>query len=284
MRQDFASLGCGIGFRNELKPLLLKHKECFDFVEIYPESFMPSLGADRAQIELLGCIADEFKVVVHSVNLSIATEKVNVDYIKEIKLVCDKVNAPYYSDHLSITQVSNVSVGQLTPIHYNEQTLKRVVANINFVQNYLERPFLIENIAYHYMLNDDFLQEVDFINAVVNETNCGILLDLANLHANSINYNFNPFIYLDQLDKQHIAQIHLAGGVYDSSGYLYDSHNNVVETETWRLLNYILKKSFVNNIILEYDQEFPDYKDILMQLDFSRAIMRTSKKIKELIS
>lgn len=261
---------CGIAYRKELDNIIYQNKKKISFIEITANSFIPLNR--NGNLKRLETLAENFKIFVHGTTLSIASPTIDISYLKEIKEICSIVSSPYYSDHLSISSFSDINLSHFSPLLYNEKILNRLISNIHQVQNFIERPLLLENISYHFFLNDSPFIEADFFNKLCEKTNCGILLDLANLHANSINHKFDPYEYIDTINKKNIFQIHIAGGEYDKKGYLYDSHGNLVEKQTWELLFYLVKEGCLVPIILEYDQKFPETKYLLMELELMQKV------------
>lgn len=280
MEKKDSGFGVGIGFHSEMEKSIFEHKAEIDFIEISPESYMPMYGASHKKRTELDALKKEFRLMVHSTNLSIASPSLDKTYLENIKTVCDQSNALYYSDHLAITRLEDVSLGHLSPTRYCPEILERIIKNIKTVQNIIERPFLLENIAYHFLLNDSPFDEVTFFNTLTSETGCGILLDLANLHANSHNFNFNPYEYIDRLNLDPVMHVHIAGGDYDSSGYLYDSHSNITELATWELLMYLTQHTEICTASLEHDSNTPSFDKLLKQIKLAKGILEAAREEK----
>jgi uncharacterized protein (UPF0276 family) len=255
--------GVGIGFREEISKDIFKHRESIECVEIITERYI----YPKSEYSLKR-LSEQFKIVPHGVSLSIALSKLEKDDLKKIKRVCDIVQCEYYSEHLCLSGVPGIDLGHLTPIVMNERSLANIIKNINTFQDYIERPLVLENITYDFQMPGNEISQEQFFHSLVKETNCGVLLDLANIHTNSYNHHFDPYLFIDNMPLQNIVQVHLAGGSYShDKKILFDSHNNPVEEKTWILLDYLLKKTKVKTIILEHDSNFPeDFEILLSQL------------------
>ena len=124
------------------------------------------------------------------------------------------------------------------------------------MQELVGLPFLLENITYYLDVESE-LTESEFITAVVQQADCGLLLDLTNVYINSVNHGFDPFDFLAQLPLERVLQAHLAGGEWQGSTMI-DSHALSVNEEVWCLLEFVLSRSPVKGILIERDQNFQD--------------------------
>lgn len=263
--------GVGLGFRNEISASIYQNQNEINCLEILTEQFMQG----RDNLRLLGYLRDRFKVVPHGVSLSIGSECINFDHLKKVKEICDIVNAEYYSEHLCITRAPGIDLGHLCPIPYNEVMLQRVIRNVLKIQDFIERPLVLENITYKFNVPIQSITQEEFFSILTHETNCGMLVDVANLHTNSYNHHFNPYQFIDRLPLKHIVQVHLAGGFYTKEGELIDSHNRAVELESLELYEYLNKRANIKTVILEHDDNFPeDFSVFLGQLAIAKKIQQ----------
>ena len=69
---------------------------------------------------------------------------------------------------------------------------------------------------------------------VVEQADCGILLDVNNIYVSSQNHSFDPFEYLGNVPHERVAQIHIAGhSKYEK--YILDTHDHPVIDPVWQL-------------------------------------------------
>lgn len=266
-------LGCGIGFRREIESDILNNCHNIDFLEIITDNYI-NIPVQQEKLKLL---VEKFKIIPHGINLSIASNRMDQIYLRDIKEICKIIRAPYYSEHLCFSKIPGICSGHLLPIWFNDEYLVKVIANINFVQDFLEMPLVIENIAYSIEMPESHMSQEQFFKYMVEGTGCGILLDLANLHANSYNFQFDPYKFLDKFPLDNVVQIHLAGGYYNTKKKLIDSHSFPVHNETWDLLKYTLQKTQVKAVLLEHDDNFPKNFDALLnQLNYARTIIKNA--------
>lgn len=238
-------------------------------LELIPESFFFGKRADF--IKRLGNSGKP--VIGHCVELSLGTdEPLDKAHLENTKKVLDQVNTVIFSDHLCMTRASGVEIGQLTTLPFTKKVVDVTCRKIEQVQESIKKPFMIENITNRFLYPANELDEASFINAVTRKSGCGLLLDLANLHINSVNFKFNPYRWLDKIDGESIMGIHLAGGVKEG-GVLYDTHSREVPQSVWDLLAYTLVKSRPEVIIIEWDQHMPSTDRLIEECRYGETFI-----------
>lgn len=263
--------GVGLGHRDEISDAIFKHEDHISCLEIVTERYM----SRHADLYALRKLSERFKVIPHGVSLSIGSDHINDEHLIKIKQVCDVINADYYSEHLCITRTSGINTGHLCPMQYNEDMLATVIKNVEHVQSFIERPLVLENITYSYEIPNSTMTQQSFINELVNETGCGLLLDVTNVHTNAHNNQFNPFQFLEQMPLENIVHVHLAGGQYTKSGELIDSHNMAIELRSFELFDFLNKIANIKTVIIEHDSNFPkDFSVFIEQLAIANAIFK----------
>jgi uncharacterized protein (UPF0276 family) len=181
-------------------------------------------------------------------------------------------NAPWFSDHLAFTKVPGADIGQLTQLWFTQESLEVVCRNIRQVKALIGAPLLLENITYYFPLPNAEITEAQFITRALDETDCGMLLDVNNIHINSMNLDFDPFAFIESLPLERVVQIHLAGGARCGS-MVVDTHSTAVREEVWDLLEFVLDRVSVKGIILEWDQDFPAFDVLTEHLERARSSM-----------
>lgn len=269
MLKNVTNHGVGIGFRGELHQQIIANPDKIDCVEIVAEHYIHKPNA----LPKLKALADKFKLVPHGVNLSIASSSPNTQYLQAIKEICKIAQSEYYTDHLSLTKAPGIASSHLAPVWLSENMLKNVISNIKIAQDFIGLPLLLENISYDFTIGINTIPTEAFLSEIVKETGCGILLDVANLHINSHNHNFNPYHFIDKLPTGAIVQTHIAGGIHANSGKLIDSHSHDVSSNTFKLLEYVSRKTQLKCVILERDSNYPDnFESLLADMSKARTI------------
>jgi uncharacterized protein (UPF0276 family) len=269
IKNQLPTLGIGLGLRRDMAEDTFEQSHCVDWVEIAPENFMGIGGRAR---DLLERARERFPVISHGLNLSVgSTDDLSLDYLKELKLLLDSVNAPWWSDHLCFTSVGGVYMHDLLPLPFTREAVSHVAKRAKIVQNYIERPFLLENISFYMYPPGGELTESQFLAEVAEEADCGLLLDVNNIYVNSINHKFDPYKFVDEIPVERTVQIHLAGHkkIKDT---IIDTHGAPVVEPVHELLECVLKRTSVMGVMLERDQNFPDFQEIVGELNVLRQI------------
>jgi uncharacterized protein (UPF0276 family) len=255
-RFELPNLGLGVGLRSVHFGYILENHPEVDWFEIISENFMDSGGRPRY---VLDQIAERYPVVMHGVSLSIgSTDRLDFEYLKKLKRLADDIGAVWISDHLCWTGISGINTHDLLPVPLNEATLKLVVQRIRTVQDFLERPLVLENPSTYVGFVDSTLSEWEFISRMAAEADCGLLLDVNNVYVSSVNHDFDPVEYIAALPHDRVIQFHLAG--HSNCGtHLIDTHDGQVIESVWEL--YRLAHQLTNGAatLLEWDARIPDF-------------------------
>jgi uncharacterized protein (UPF0276 family) len=99
------NLGVGLGLRRELAAETFENADQIDFLELVPENYMDLGGRIRERLDIA---LEKFPLVTHGVNLSIgSTDPLSQDYLASISRLLNKINAPWWSDHLCFASIAN---------------------------------------------------------------------------------------------------------------------------------------------------------------------------------
>jgi len=263
-------LGSGLGYRAEIRQQVLAAAGAIDFVEIITERYTghPALWRD------LDAACERFQVIPHGVSLSIGSARpAERDHLRAVRRVSDRTRSPYYSEHLALTGVPGIDLGHLSPLWFTEQSLAIVARNVRQVQDTLEKPLVLENVTYHFELPLSQMSQAEFFHRLVAATGCGLLLDVTNIHTNATNHHFDPLAFLESMPLAAVVQVHVAGG-YFHDGFLIDGHCAPVAEESWRLLEALAARTAVRGVLLEHDDQFPEFPVLLDQVARARRIIR----------
>src|SRR4051794_39156762 len=135
-------LGVGLGYRRELRDVVLSAADQIDFLELLTDQYMdmPARQAREAQE-----LATVFPIVLHGVDLSVGTdEPPDMEYVDKICQVAEWTHAEWVSDHLCFTRVGGVNIGQLTPLSFTNEAADIAARNIRTVQAAIGLPFAVE--------------------------------------------------------------------------------------------------------------------------------------------
>jgi uncharacterized protein (UPF0276 family) len=199
-------------------------------------------------------------------------------YLDAIADFARAVNATAISDHIGITHHGGRDLGHFAPVVYRRGAVNAIARNCDIIRRRLERggvnaPIFLENIAYFAEMWPEHatMTEPEFVCEVLRASGCGLLLDLENVHANAVNFAYDPFSFIDQVAAVGAkCQIHLAGG-HTEAGFYLDSHAHPVPASTWALFRYALSAiPTVEAVFIERDAP-PSGKGDSLELDLQQA-------------
>ncbi len=254
--QSMANPGLGLGLRSAHFDYIIKQQPDVDWFEIISENFMDSGGRPR---HILRQLAERYPLVMHGVSLSIgSTDPLNRDYLSKLKALASEVKPLWVSDHLCWTGINMLNTHDLLPVVLNEESLQHIIGRINQVQDYLERPLVIENPSTYLTFNQSTIAEYDFLRYMAEETGCGLLLDVNNVYVSGFNNDFDPVHYIKQLPHNRIVQMHIAGHQH-CGDYIIDTHDRNVVDDVWALFALAWQLTGGVATLLEWDSNIPDF-------------------------
>lgn len=263
LKETLPKLGIGLGLRRDMASETLEHRAQIGFLELVPENYMGIGGRAR---EVLDKAAAAYPLISHGVNLSIgSTDDLNYDYLKQLKSLLDEYDIPWFSDHLCFTSIEGSYLHDLLPLPFSRETVKHIVERVKRVQDFVERPFLLENISFYMYLPGGDMTEGEFITEILELADCGLLLDVNNVYVNALNHGFDAHKFLDTLPLERVVQIHIAGHKMGKE-MIIDTHGSPVIEPVYELLDAVLRKTPVCGVLLERDQNFPQFDEILSEL------------------
>jgi len=255
-RLGHANLGLGVGLRAAHFEHILRHRPPVDWFEVISENFVDSGGRPR---HVLRQIAELYPVVMHGVSLSIgSTAALDFDYLGKLKRLAREVDARWISDHLCWTGVLGRNTHDLLPVPFTEATLAHVASRVRAVQDFLERPLVLENPSSYVTFAHSTMSEWEFIARLAEEAGCGLLLDVNNVYVSSFNHDLDPAEFIRSLPHERIVQFHLAGHA-DYVTHLIDTHDHQVADPVWELYREAHRLTGGVSTLLEWDASIPPF-------------------------
>jgi uncharacterized protein (UPF0276 family) len=271
-RLGHPNLGLGVGLRTVHFTHILHEQPEVDWFEIISENFMDSQGRPRHVLEQ---IAERYRVVMHGVSLSIgSTDPLDFEYLTKLKRLAQHVNALWVSDHLCWTGVAGLNAHDLLPIPLNEATLAHVAARVRTVQDFLERPLVLENPSTYVGFAGSTMTEWEFLSRMTEATGCGLLLDVNNVFVSSVNHDFDPVEYIRNVPHRRVVQFHLAGHT-DCGTHRIDTHDNHVIDPVWELYRLAHELTGGASTLLEWDARIPEFPVVHAEVLKARQYMTT---------
>jgi uncharacterized protein (UPF0276 family) len=255
----------GVAFKNKHFDQIIEKNHDIDFFEIHTENFFFAKGA--AQLGMLEKISEKYLLSMHCVGLSLGS-KITDSHLKKVVHLNQKFSPFLLSDHISWSQSpsSKTHINDLLPIPYNLESLEIICNNIKKFQDQCSRNILIENPSSYLSFKSSLMPEWEFINKILEETGCNLLLDINNIvvTANNIQ-NFNAKQYLQNLNLEKVKEIHLSGHNEENHGnrvVKVDTHVGDICSQTWNLFREFIrmKKSKDSSVavLVEWDSNVPD--------------------------
>jgi len=261
--------GAGLGFRREMLDQLdelAQHKP--DFLEVAPENWIPFGGLLGKQF---AAIAEQYPFVCHGLSLSLGSpEPLDIEFVKQVKAFHRQHNILLYSEHLSYCSGSG-HMYDLMPIPFTEEAIKHVAGRIRTVQDIMEQKIAIENVSYYAAIGQQ-MPEIDFINGVLEQADCLLLLDVNNIYVNSVNHNYDAKAFLTSLPTERIALGHIAGHYNEAEDLIVDTHGADVIDEVWQLQHQAYQHHGVYPTLLERDFNMPPMNELLAEVQKIRDI------------
>jgi uncharacterized protein (UPF0276 family) len=269
-RLDLPHLGFGLGLRSCHFSHVLSCRPRVDWFEIISENFLGCGGFPR---RVLDEVAAAYPVVMHGVSLSIgSTDPLDLDYLHRLKQMASDIDAVWVSDHVCWTGVLGLNTHDLLPLPLTEESLRHVVGRIRVVQDFLERPLVLENPSTYLGFRDSTITEWEFLSRMSSDADCGLLLDVNNVYVSAVNHEFDPNEYIHALPAERIVQMHLAGHT-DRGTYLMDTHDQSVADPVWDLYRVASAHTGGVSTMVEWDEHIPAFEDLVAELGKARRCL-----------
>lgn len=263
----------GLGYRRDFAEEFLGNSIEADFVEFAPENWMNIGGYWKKQINQ---IAEKYPILCHGLSLSIGSpDPLDMNFLKKLKQFLNEYKVEVYSEHLSFAKCDNAHLYDLLPIPFREDAAKHVVQKIKQLQDFLERPFVMENVSYYTPVAAE-MTEVEFITTIVNESSCQLLLDVNNVYVNAFNHKYDPYSFIEKLPLDKVAYIHMAGHEQFEPDLIIDTHGEAIIDPVYDLFDWTIEKIKPVPVLLERDFNIPEMDELNRELTRLRSM--TSKK------
>ena len=300
--------GAGLGYRRDLADdfLNLSSNNAIQFMEVAPENWVKMGGAARYKFDQA---AERYPLAVHGLSLSLGGQApLDRELLKNTKALMTQYNSTFFSEHLSYCECEG-HLYDLLPMPFTEEAVKHVAQRIRYVQDFLGLQISLENTSYYLHSPTSTMNEVEFLNAIAQEADCGIHLDVNNIYVNGVNHGLlDPYVFLDQVDVKRVNYIHIAGHdkehsaaqvVEDLEGesfnkikgayrhlpeLLIDTHGEAVKGTVWDLLEYAYQRlPVIPPTLLERDFNFPPFAELYAEVEHIAQLQQKYAQ-KEVIS
>ncbi|MCK4842564.1 MAG: DUF692 domain-containing protein [Methylococcales bacterium] len=259
----------GLGLRRSfLTEIVATAPENIGFFEVAPENWMTIGGKLGKQFRSM---TERFDFICHGLSLSIgSTDPLDEEFVANVKKFMHSHQIKFYSEHLSYCS-NQGHLYDLMPIPFTSEAVSHVAKRIRRVQDILEQKIAIENVSY-YAAPGQEMDEIDFFNAVIEEADCDVLIDINNIYVNSVNHGYDAETFLRAIPSHRIAYAHIAGHYVEADDFLVDTHGADIIDPVWKLLAKAYELYGVFPTLLERDFNIPDLTVLLKEVDAIRSI------------
>ena len=265
--------GVGLGLRRELLDSLHELPTGrLDFLEVAPENWIGVGGRLGRQFARL---AERYPVALHGLSLDVGGPRdLDWELLGRIKAFMATWHCPVYSEHLTACGDSG-HLYDLMPLPFTEAMVDYVAERVRRIQDFLGQRIALENASYYAVLStgsERAMSEVEFINAVIAQADCDLLLDVNNIYVNSINHRYDPHEFLAALPGERAAYLHVAGHFVEAEDLRVDTHGADVIDPVWELLDAAYGHFGPLPTLLERDFNIPPIDELLHEVDTIRRL------------
>jgi uncharacterized protein len=155
-------------------------------------------------------------------------------YVGEFRLWTEELASSWTSEHLSILDVRGARGSQccgfLMPPLQTDMQVQLAAKNIRHRAAAVGRSFAFETGVNYFVPRDCEMTDGEFVAAIAEAADCGILLDLTNLWVNDRNGRAKIGDVLAELPLERVWEVHLAG-IEFAHGYWLDAHSRGIDPE-----------------------------------------------------
>lgn len=254
-------LGVGLGLRPVHYDHVLSRRPAVSWFEVISENYMGLRGGSSGgrPLEVLEKVRRDYPVMLHGVSLNIGSvDALNQEYLKRLKRLVRIIEPAIVSDHLCWTGVGGRNLHDLLPLPYTEAAIDHVASRLRKAQEFLGRRILIENVSSYLTYRHSEMAEWEFLAEIASRADCGILLDINNIHVSAVNHGFRALDYVNAIPSERVGQMHLAG-YSDDGGFLIDTHDHPVSDPVWALYAAAIKRFGRVPTLIEWDDKIPSF-------------------------
>ncbi|MBK9002885.1 MAG: DUF692 domain-containing protein [Sphingomonadales bacterium] len=241
------------------------------WIEVHPQNYFGSgENASRgAALDRIRHFGEHIPISFHSVGLSLGSpDGLNRADLDRLARLCALCPPAAVSDHLSFSGDAHNRLPDLLPIAYTAEMLDHFATQIDIVQDRLGRQLWIENPARYLGWHHSEMHEAEFLARLIQQTGCGLLLDINNIIVTIGNLGGTWGDWIDRIDPDWVAEVHLSGHAtqYTSAGtFLIDDHASTVGASVWDGFARFLAQAGPKPTIIEWDNDVPEYAVLIAE-------------------
>jgi uncharacterized protein len=291
----------GIGFKHAHYAELLENpsqhkgnlvvRTGVDFLEVHSENFFArEVGGGGAARATLAKARRDWPVSLHGVGLALGSaiglDPWHLDQLADLVLRTDPFlvsdHACFARGYLQSRSVEAIHASDLLPIPFSQDSLDVLCSNIGQVQDRLGRSIAVENLSAYFAWKESDYSETQFLGELTKRTGCKLLIDVNNIYVNALNAikagGLNEEVgdplqscksWLDQIPKDVVAEIHLAGH-NAMEDIVIDDHSCAVNEPVWQIYRHAHARFGQVPTLVEWDTDVPALSVLTQQLGMAR--------------
>ena len=159
---------------------------------------------------------------------------------------------------------------------FTDAMVARVAERVKRAEDALAVPMAVENISFYMHPGRRAMPEPEFVAAVCERADCGLLFDVNNAYVNAQNFGGDVDAWLRTVPVDRIVQIHVAGHErHEAPGggsLLLDTHGAEAPDPVLELLEQTLARTGPGPVLRERDTNMPPLDELLAEVARLRAI------------
>jgi uncharacterized protein len=281
-KAEAAPSGVGIGLKPEHYDAVLDTGDNAihpAWIEVHPQNYFgvsDTLGGGPPH-RWLSAIAEQYPISFHSVGLSLGSvEGLMADQLNKLAALCAQYRPALISDHLSFSGNAHDRFADLLPVPFTQEALDHFARQVDRVQQRLGRRMLIENPSCYLAYAHDEMRETEFLRRLIEQTGCGLLLDINNVVVSTGNLGGQVSDWLAQIDPDWVGEMHLAGHateIHDSGPLYIDDHGSAVGDAVWAHYADFIARAGPKPTLIEWDTDVPDYAILMAEVGKAEAMI-----------
>lgn len=219
-------------------------------IDVLEWSFDTFYHTDEPQwlSDLLDFYSKNNRLIGHGVYYSLFDAKWSErqeQWLEKLKLETQKRNYNHITEHFGFMNTENFHQGIPLPVPLHPKILQVGKDRLLRLQDVLEIPIGIENLAFSFSV-DDVKEQGKFLSKLIEDIDGFLILDLHNLYCQASNFNINMMELVAMYPLEKVKEIHLSGGSWEDSIYTKgkrirrDTHNDAIPEEIIEILPEVL--------------------------------------------
>jgi uncharacterized protein (UPF0276 family) len=197
--------------------------------------------------DLLNFYAENDRLIGHGVYYSLFDARWTgrqEEWLKKLKEEVSLRKYNHITEHFGFMNTENFHQGVPLPVSLNPKTLEIGKDRLYRLQEAVNIPVGIENLAFSFSV-DDVKEQGVFLDKLTEDTDGFLILDLHNIYCQSYNFEVEMQEIIDLYPLEKVKEIHLSGGSWQESAYgkklvRRDTHDDVIPKEIFSVLPSVL--------------------------------------------